>query len=149
MSIHEFAPIASLGSNCSLPGTLGIDFNDSTQVANFEIASSLGNTDLRSGVTLLTSAFFAGVSSVTIKPTIGELLRPVTMSEETFLAEQGRLRGMNEHSDTVTWSSSNNTSEKIFGAANLGACQSSSTVVRFIAARIMAQVMFLTTVLFF
>lgn len=135
MSIHEFAPIATLGSNCSLPGTLGIDFNDSTQVANFEIVSSLGNKSLKNGTTLFNFLVYAGVSSVTIKPTIGELLRPVTMSEETFVAEQGRLRGMNEHTDTVTTSTLNNTSEKIFGAANLGACQCScAEVVRFVSA---------------
>lgn len=42
MSISEFASIKALGVNTNLPGTLGIDFNDSTAPANFEIVSSLG-----------------------------------------------------------------------------------------------------------
>lgn len=42
MSVHEFVSIKILGINSSLPGTLGIDFNDSTAPANFEIVSSLG-----------------------------------------------------------------------------------------------------------
>lgn len=42
MSIHDFACIAKLPPNCSLPATLGIDFNDTTQPANFEIVSSIG-----------------------------------------------------------------------------------------------------------
>lgn len=42
MSINEFACIKSLGVNVSLPGSMGIDFNDSTAPANFEIVSSFG-----------------------------------------------------------------------------------------------------------
>ncbi|CAH2003536.1 unnamed protein product [Acanthoscelides obtectus] len=42
MSLHDFAYILTLPPNCSLPATLGVDFNDSTQPANFEIVSSLG-----------------------------------------------------------------------------------------------------------
>lgn len=42
MTIHDFACISTLASNCSLPGTLGIDFNDSTQPAKLEIVSSVG-----------------------------------------------------------------------------------------------------------
>lgn len=40
--MHDFACIPNLPPNCSLPATLGIDFNDTTQPANFEIVSSLG-----------------------------------------------------------------------------------------------------------
>lgn len=44
MSIHEFMCITLLNPNCSLAGTLGIDFNDSTNPANLEIISSKGNS---------------------------------------------------------------------------------------------------------
>ncbi|KAJ8926924.1 hypothetical protein NQ314_020776 [Rhamnusium bicolor] len=67
MSIHDFACISKLPPNCSLPATLGIDFNDTTQPANFEIVSSLGNFN------------------VCIKPKVGELLRPVKMPTSLFI----------------------------------------------------------------
>ncbi|KAG5899451.1 hypothetical protein JTB14_015304 [Gonioctena quinquepunctata] len=63
MNLHDFAYISKLPPNCSLPATLGIDFNDTTQPANFEIVSSLGNFN------------------VCIKPIVGELLRPIKMDK--------------------------------------------------------------------
>lgn len=43
MQLQEFSCISVLNPNSSLNGSLGIDFNDSTNVANFEIVSSAGN----------------------------------------------------------------------------------------------------------
>lgn len=43
MMVHDFACIGKLSPNCSLPATLGIDFNDSLQPAVLEIVSSAGN----------------------------------------------------------------------------------------------------------
>lgn len=40
--MHDFACIPKLPPNCSLPATIGVDFNDTTHPANFEIVSSLG-----------------------------------------------------------------------------------------------------------
>lgn len=40
--IHDFANIAILTPQISLPGTLGINFNDSPQPISFEIVSSIG-----------------------------------------------------------------------------------------------------------
>lgn len=40
--VHDFACIANLGPMCNLPGTLGIDFNDSLQSVGIEICHSLG-----------------------------------------------------------------------------------------------------------
>ncbi|KAJ8941876.1 hypothetical protein NQ318_001729 [Aromia moschata] len=77
MTLHDFACISKLPPNCSLPATLGIDFNDTTQPANFEIVSSLGNFN------------------VCIKPKVGELLRPVKIFNDLFLEKQASLRGMN------------------------------------------------------
>lgn len=42
MTVHDFACISALSPCCSLPGTLGVDFNDSTQPAAIEILSSVG-----------------------------------------------------------------------------------------------------------
>ncbi|KAF2880489.1 hypothetical protein ILUMI_25696 [Ignelater luminosus] len=105
-SIHEFMSITLLSPNCSLAGTLGIDFNDSTNPANLEILSSKGS------------------SNVHIKPNIGELMRPVTMSEEIFVTEQSRLKGMNEHTANISLASTNDLSEKVFRAANVAVCPS-------------------------
>lgn len=46
MSVHEFACIKKLAPNCTIPTSLGIDFNDTLQNAGFEIVSSLGENTL-------------------------------------------------------------------------------------------------------
>ncbi|XP_017772392.1 PREDICTED: AP-3 complex subunit beta-2 [Nicrophorus vespilloides] len=112
MSVHEFACITSLNPNSSLPGTLGIDFNDSLHPANLQIISSLGS------------------SNICLKPDVGELLRPVTMSEEYFLKEQIKLKGMNEHVGIVSCKETN-LKQKIYQAANLGLCPSHDNDLRF------------------
>lgn len=80
MSMHDFAPISQLASKHSVMSFLGIDFNDSSQAANFEIKSS------------------GGTSKVTMKPSVGELIRSVTMPEAMFMEERNKLRGMTESS---------------------------------------------------
>ncbi|XP_049826846.1 AP-3 complex subunit beta-2 [Aethina tumida] len=112
MSVHDFACITRLPPNCSLPATLGIDFNDTTQPANFEITSSLGNFN------------------VCIKPSIGELLRPLTMSSSLFLEKQSKLKGMNEHTSNLS-NCKGNIVERINEITNLGQCQTDSDVFRF------------------
>ncbi|XP_030748355.1 AP-3 complex subunit beta-2 [Sitophilus oryzae] len=102
MSMHDFACIPNLSPNCTLPATLGIDFNDTTQPANFEIVSSLGNF------------------SVCIKPNVGELLRPVKMPTSLFMEKQSKLCGMNEH--TALLPDCKNIIEQISELANLGPC---------------------------
>lgn len=104
MSVHEFVCVTTLNPNCSLAGTLGIDFNDSTNAANLEILSS------------------KGLNNISIKPSIGELLRPVTMNEQTFTNEQSKLRGMNEHITTVSNAFIKDATSKIFQTANVAAC---------------------------
>ncbi|KAL3289609.1 hypothetical protein HHI36_023021 [Cryptolaemus montrouzieri] len=83
MSIYDFACIPCISPNSSMPVTLGVDFNDCAQSANFELVSSIGNFN------------------VVIKPFIGELLRPVIMPQELFIQEQSKLKGMNEHSGKI------------------------------------------------
>lgn len=83
MLINDFAPIGFLGMKSTNFGTLGIDMNDSSQPINFEIKSK------------------AGVSNITFKAPIGELIRSVTMSETIFKIERAKLRGMTEHTASV------------------------------------------------
>ncbi|KAL9698815.1 hypothetical protein quinque_002256 [Culex quinquefasciatus] len=84
MTLNEFPPIEILNPKQSWTGILGLDFNDSTQPANFEIKS------------------IRGTSSVTLKSPVGELIRSVIMSEAFFIAERAKLRGMTEHSCNLT-----------------------------------------------
>jgi hypothetical protein len=63
--------------------TLGIDFNDTTQGAKMEI---LWATEVE-----------PKKQTVTIKAPIGELIRPVTMSESLFIAEQGGSPSLSFH----------------------------------------------------
>lgn len=84
MSMNDFPPIASLNSKAMIPCMLGIDFNDSSQSVSFEIKSN------------------AGISTVNIKPPIGELVRSITMSETMFKEERANLKGMTESQNTVT-----------------------------------------------
>lgn len=84
MSMNEFAEISQLAPKQTLMGVLGIDFNDSSQAANFEIRSS------------------GGVSKVTFKPSVGELMRSVTLPEVLFKEERNKLRGMTESSCKVS-----------------------------------------------
>lgn len=81
--MNEFAPITTLAPKQSLMGILGIDFNDSSQAATFEIKST------------------AGSSKISIKAPMGELIRSVTLSEARFKEERNKLRGMTEHCCTV------------------------------------------------
>ncbi|CAG9759558.1 unnamed protein product [Ceutorhynchus assimilis] len=105
MSMPDFPCIPKLPPNCSLPVTLGIDFNDTSQTANFEIVSSLGNF------------------SVSIKPNVGELLRPVKMPTSMFVEKQSKLCGMNEHTAIVP--EGHNFVERVGEFTNLGPCDNS------------------------
>lgn len=102
VSLNEFAPIAKLNPGQSSQGILGIDFNDSTQSITFEVTSSVGS------------------ARVSIKSTVGELIRAVRITEQVFKEEQSRLRGMNEHSSTFGMKHNLKTVQKsIFETANL------------------------------
>lgn len=84
MTMNDFAPISQLMPRQTLLGILGIDFNDSSQAANFEIKSS------------------CGISKVSIKPPMGELMRSVTIPDTMFKDERNKLRGMTESTCKVT-----------------------------------------------
>jgi len=78
MSLNEFAAISQLEPKQTMLGFLGIDFNDSSQAANFELRTN------------------CGTSKVSIKSPIGELIRSVTLPEAMFKEERNKLRGMTE-----------------------------------------------------
>uniref|UniRef100_A0A8C9TG70 Adaptor related protein complex 3 subunit beta 1 n=1 Tax=Scleropages formosus TaxID=113540 RepID=A0A8C9TG70_SCLFO len=115
IAIHRFATIERLQPEASITVSMGIDFNDSTQAANFQLCTK-------------TDQF-----SVSIQPAVGELLMPVTMTEQDFLKEQGQLTGMNESSVTITIApdsmSSQPVGRKVVSVANMGVVPSSQNSI--------------------
>ena len=78
MTMHEFSGISSLEPDSVQTVTIGINFNDSTQSARFDLVAS------------------GRVFTVQIQPQIGELIRAVSMPETLFDQEKAKLKGMNE-----------------------------------------------------
>lgn len=72
MSLHEFAGIAVLTPDTTLYGTLGVDFNDTTQPAAFDLVAG-GRT-----------------YNISITAPVGELLMPLAMNESDFNHNQVR-----------------------------------------------------------
>ncbi|XP_026103639.1 AP-3 complex subunit beta-1-like [Carassius auratus] len=110
-NIHRFNAIERLEPQASVTVSMGIDFNDSTQAANFQLCTKEDEF------------------SVSIQPAVGELLLPITMSEADFTKEQGKLVGMNESSATITMTpenlSSQSVNRKVVSVANIGVIPSS------------------------
>ncbi|XP_062984036.1 AP-3 complex subunit beta-1 isoform X2 [Elgaria multicarinata webbii] len=121
MRVHMFNPIESLEPGKMITVSMGIDFCDSTQAANFQLCTKDDQF------------------SVNIQPPVGELLLPVTMSEKDFKRERGRLTGMNETSATITVAPQNSTRlvilQKVVNIANLGAVPSGEDNVHRFAAK--------------
>ncbi|XP_073328516.1 AP-3 complex subunit beta-2 [Pagrus major] len=84
MRVKEFAEIELLPAGETATAVMGIDFCDSTQAANFQLCTH-------------TRKFF-----VSIQPPVGELMRPVFLTENEFKKEQGQLMGMNEITEKLT-----------------------------------------------
>uniref|UniRef100_A0A8C2GJ17 AP-3 complex subunit beta n=1 Tax=Cyprinus carpio TaxID=7962 RepID=A0A8C2GJ17_CYPCA len=110
-NIHRFNAIERLEPQASVTVSMGVDFNDSTQAANFQLCTKEDEF------------------SVSIQPAVGELLLPITMSEADFTKEQGKLMGMNESSATITMKpenvSSQSVNRKVVSVANIGVIPSS------------------------
>ncbi|XP_060091844.1 AP-3 complex subunit beta-1 [Heteronotia binoei] len=121
MRMHLFNSIESLEPGESITTSMGIDFCDSTQAANFQLCTKDDQF------------------SVNIQPPVGELLLPVTMSEKDFEREKGRLTGMNETSITVTVAPQNSTRlvilQKVINIANLGVVPSGEDNIHRFAAK--------------
>uniref|UniRef100_A0A3Q3JZQ7 AP-3 complex subunit beta n=1 Tax=Monopterus albus TaxID=43700 RepID=A0A3Q3JZQ7_MONAL len=84
MRVKEFPEIELLPAGETATAVMGIDFCDSTQAANFQLCTN-------------TRKFF-----VSIQPPVGELMRPVFLTENEFKKEQGQLMGMNEITEKLT-----------------------------------------------
>ncbi|XP_029300320.1 AP-3 complex subunit beta-1 isoform X2 [Cottoperca gobio] len=111
LNIHCFNAIERLEPEASVTVSMGIDFSDSTQAANFQLCTKEDQF------------------SVSIQPAVGELLMPSTMSEQDFSKDQGKLLGMNETSATVTMATANTSSQaiskQVLSVANVGEVSSS------------------------
>nr|CAD7200958.1 unnamed protein product [Timema douglasi] len=134
MSMHDFAPVSILPIGATLPGTIGVDFNDSTHPLSFEIV--LG--DERN-------------CRVILKPPVGELVRPVIMPEALFVTEQNKLRGMNEHSGGVTLpptcANQKQLCQRVYEAANVAAIPSTELdTLRFAGQTLASKSLVLVTV---
>ncbi|KAJ8396562.1 hypothetical protein AAFF_G00016280 [Aldrovandia affinis] len=118
LNIHRFSNIECLEPAASITVSMGIDFHDSTQAANFQLCTK--NDQF----------------TVSIQPVVGELFLPVTMTEQDFLKEQGKLAGMNESSATITVTPENTSSQpigrKVVSVANVGVVPSGQdSILRF------------------
>ncbi|XP_072348702.1 AP-3 complex subunit beta-2 [Scyliorhinus torazame] len=106
MRMQGFKDIAILQPGQVAADTLGIDFCDSTQAANFQLCSQ-------------TRQFY-----MSIQPPVGELIMPVFMTENTFKKEQGKLMGMNEIKEKLTlpeqFRSDQAIVQRVMSIANLG-----------------------------
>uniref|UniRef100_A0A7N6A2Z3 AP-3 complex subunit beta n=1 Tax=Anabas testudineus TaxID=64144 RepID=A0A7N6A2Z3_ANATE len=79
MRVKEFPEIELLPAGETATAVMGIDFCDSTQACRRPVK------------------FF-----VSIQPPVGELMRPVFLTENEFKKEQGQLMGMNEITEKLT-----------------------------------------------
>lgn len=125
MSLNETPSIELLNPKQSWTGILGLDFNDSTQPANFEIKSN------------------SGTSKVTLKAPVGELIRSVTLPESLFHTERSKLRGMTEHSSSFPLNPSlaaqnRSLHQRIFEVANVANVPCSETDKILFAAQTMS-----------
>uniref|UniRef100_A0A8C5AIJ0 AP-3 complex subunit beta n=1 Tax=Gadus morhua TaxID=8049 RepID=A0A8C5AIJ0_GADMO len=106
LTLHRFSPVERLEPQASVTVSMGIDFNDSTQAANFQLCTK--------------EAEF----SVSIQPAVGELLLPASLTQADFEKEQGKLLGMNETSATITMAEGHCSSavlnKQVRSMANLG-----------------------------
>ncbi|KAM9307033.1 AP-3 complex subunit beta-1 [Pholidichthys leucotaenia] len=111
LNIYCFNTIERLEPEASVTVSMGIDFGDSTQAANFQLCTKEDQF------------------SVSIQPAVGELLMPSSMAEHDFCKEQSKLQGMNETSATITMATTEANRQAInkhvLSVANVGEVSSS------------------------
>lgn len=135
MLIHDFTQITSLDANATLSSTLGVNFNDSTQPANFNIDFTINDEKYS--------------CPVSIKPPIGEIIRSVTLPESMFNAEKAKLKGMNEHIAKIPYSGNKNALlQKVFETANVARVFNEDEVIRFAAHTLASKSLVLVTIKF-
>ncbi|XP_077479623.1 AP-3 complex subunit beta-1 [Stigmatopora argus] len=130
LDVHAFNTIERLDPGASVTVSMGIDFKDSTQAANFQLCTKEEHFN------------------VSIQPAVGELLTPCSLSQTDFCKEQSKLRGMNETSATIAMAtphiSSQAVAERVLSLANVGAVLSSeSHVLRFVGRTVSSHVLVL------
>ncbi|XP_012535252.1 AP-3 complex subunit beta-1 [Monomorium pharaonis] len=135
MFIHDFTLISSLDANATLTSTLGVNFNDSTQPANFNIDFTINDEKYS--------------CPVSIKPPIGEIIRSVTLPENMFNAEKAKLKGMNEHIAKIPYSGNKNIiPQKVFETANVARIFNEDEIMRFAAHTLTSKSLVLVTIKF-
>lgn len=121
LNVHCFNTVERLEPGASVSVSMGIDFSDSTQAANFQLCTKEDQF------------------SVSIQPAVGELLMPTTMKEADFCNEQKKLMGMNETSATITMATANtsqqNLSKLVLPVANVGVVSSDQNNLQRFAGR--------------
>ncbi|XP_023227942.1 AP-3 complex subunit beta-1-like isoform X1 [Centruroides sculpturatus] len=95
VEVKGVTEIGSLPVGSMLTITIGIDYNETTQPAWFELKSKKRSHNL------------------SIKAPIGETLQPVEISKADFLTQQNKLKGMNENTGCVTVLSDKNDPKSI------------------------------------
>ncbi|KAK0140886.1 AP-3 complex subunit beta-1 [Merluccius polli] len=133
LTLHRFNTIDQLEPQASVTVSMGIDFNDSTQAANFQLCTKEDKF------------------SVSIQPVVGELLLPTSMTQQDFEKEQGKLLGMNETSATITMAvthcSGAALNKQVLSIANLGeVITGQNNVHRFAGRTVSAGALVLVTV---
>ncbi|XP_018400437.1 PREDICTED: AP-3 complex subunit beta-2 [Cyphomyrmex costatus] len=135
MFIYDFTQISSLDANATLASTLGINFNDSTQPANFNFDFTINDEKYS--------------CPVSIKPPIGEIIRSVTLPESMFNVEKAKLKGMNEHIAKIPYSKNKNAlPQKVFETANVARVSNEDEVIRFAAHTLASKSLVLVTIKF-
>lgn len=135
MFIHDFTRIMTLDANATLSSTLGVNFNDSTQSANFNIDFTIRDEKYS--------------CPVNIKPPIGEIIRSVVLPESMFSTEKSKLKGMNEHIAKISYSGNKNSlPQKVFEAANLARISNEDEIMRFVAHTLASKSLVLVTIRF-
>ncbi|CAB0043494.1 unnamed protein product [Trichogramma brassicae] len=133
MSLCEFSTVPVLQPNSSLSCSIGINYNDSTQPASFNI-DFIVKDELIS-------------RSVAIKAPIGEIIRSVLLPETMFNAEKDKLKGMNEHTATFDCTESKKTlCQKIAEAANLAVVSNDDENIKLAAQTLASKSLVLVTV---
>ncbi|XP_020297079.1 AP-3 complex subunit beta-2 [Pseudomyrmex gracilis] len=123
MFILNFPQITVLDINAIFSSTLGVNFNDSTQSANFNIDFVINDEKYS--------------CPVSIKPPIGEIIRSVTLPEGMFNAERAKLKGMNEHLAKISYSGNKNALlQKVFEIANVARISTEDEVMRMFGHRL-------------
>ncbi|XP_066600233.1 AP-3 complex subunit beta-2 [Prorops nasuta] len=132
LSLHEFALIPTLEAGSTVSSTLGINFNDSTQSANFNIDFNIEDEKYS--------------CPVNIKAPIGEIIRSVLLPEAMFISEKSKLKGMNEHIVKLKFSGDRKVlTQKMFEAVNVAIVSSENDVVRFAAHTLASKSLVLVT----